>query len=122
MSYISPEIIIIQMDADTNTDIPDPPELTEVQIQRLIEDEKRNRLASHICTIFNNTDLSRLAQVGSFLIRGVDPDWDSKTYIREYERIRSLCITSKNKVDLNACHKYIMKHLAPSSISYFKNN
>ena len=65
------------------------------------------------------TRFQRLAQVGSFLIRGIDSDWDSKTYKTEHDRLQSIYLTDMERKQLGDCNKFVMDNLNENARRYF---
>ena len=102
-----------------NADIPDPPEPTNAQILRLFEEEKRNRLAKHICEVYDKTlfylvslksghfSSEELTQIGT--LRRINANTKSRKALRNYQGYRRAKCVSQ-------IHNEI---LAPNSISYF---
>ena len=77
--------------------------LTEYEIARL----KNLKTAQFLMDCNNNKNLNRLCQLGGFLIRNVDFDWDQQTYKRELQKQKIIYKDECDKI-----HSFVLNNIS----------
>jgi hypothetical protein len=80
---------------------------TYVMPAHVYEQQKRIACVQFLESQNKHRQLDRLCEIGGFLIRNIDLDWDVKTYNNELQKQLSTCL----KTECEQIHKFVLRHI-----------